>query len=193
MKKIIFLALLLFTFLSTPKSFAQGSDPYVGQIMAVAFNFAPQGWAICNGQILPISQNTALFSLLGTTYGGNGTTNFALPDLRGRMLTGQGQGPGLPDVSLGEQGGTATSTLTLANLPPHTHPINASTSLGTTSIPTNNVLANTSDNDKEYTTTANSVMMPTGSAGGGQSINNMQPYTGMNYIIALQGIFPPRS
>ena len=192
MKKIIFLALPLSTFLSTPKSFAQGSDPYVGQIMAVAFNFVPNGWAQCNGQLLPISQNIALFSLLGTTYGGNGTTNFALPDLRGRMLTGQGQGPGLPNISLGEQGGTATSTLTLANLPPHTHSINASSTSGTTSVPTNNVLANTSDNDKEYATTSNSTMSPTGSAGGSQPINNMQPYTGMNYIIALQGIYPPR-
>ena len=192
MKKIILVALLLSTFLTTPTSFAQGSEPYLGQIMAVGFNFAPQGWAKCNGQLLPISQNTALFALLGTTYGGNGTTNFALPDLRGRMLTGQGQGPGLPYVDLGQQGGTSTSTLTLANLPPHTHPINASNYIGTTSIPTNNVLANTSDNDKEYTNTTNTAMTPTGSAGGGQPINNMQPYTGMNYIIALQGIFPPR-
>ena len=190
MKKIIFLALLLFTFLSTPKSFAQGSDPYVGQIMAVAFNFAPQGWAICNGQILPISQNTALFSLLGTTYGGNGTTNFALPDYRGRILIGAGAGPGLTTRNLGEQGGANTTTVTTATLPAHTHTIPANSEDGTTSNPTNNVIANTAVLDKEFNTIPNTVMGTTGSTGTGQPIDNQQPYLGINYIIATEGIFP---
>jgi len=191
MKKTFLLIALLFGLFGTPKSSAQ-FEPYVGQIIAVGFNFAPNGWALCNGQLLSIAQNTALFSLLGTTYGGNGQTTFALPDLRGRAMTGQGNGPGLAYIDQGEQGGFPTATLTAFNMPSHTHPINASTSPGTTSDPTNTVLANTLASDREYSTSTNAVMSPTGVAGSNQPFNTMQPYTGIYYIIALQGVFPPR-
>ena len=190
MRKKLLLILLL-GFFGIPKIFAQ-QQPFVGQIMAVPYNFAPTGWADCNGQLISIASNTALFSLLGTQYGGNGTTNFALPDLRGRVMVGEGSGPGLSPVDIGESGGSAQTTILTSNLPAHTHPLEANTSAGTTSIPTNNVLANTSDSDHEYSTTSNVTMSPTGSVGGNLPINNMQPYTGLKYVIATQGIFPPR-
>jgi len=191
MKKTFLLIVLLLGLFGTPKSSAQ-IEPYVGQIIAVGFNFVPQGWAQCNGQLLSIAQNTALFSLLGTQYGGNGTTNFALPDLRGRAMVGEGQGPGLASVLIGEQGGNASTTITMANMPAHNHPINASILAGTISNPTNAVPANTSAFDKEYSATANQVMSQTGVTGSSQPVSTMQPYLGLNYIIALQGVFPPR-
>ncbi len=191
MRKKNLLILLLLGFFGFQKVSAQ-IEPYVGQIIAVGFNFAPVGWAECNGQLISIAQNTALFSLLGTQYGGNGTTNFALPDLRGRVLVGQGFGPGIAPVVIGETGGNSQTTLLSNNLPAHTHPIGANTGNGTTSIPTNNVLANTLDSDREYSTTSNVSMNSTGAEGSNAPINNMQPYTGLKYIIATQGIFPPR-
>lgn len=160
--------------------------------MAVGFNFAPRGWAECNGQLLSIAQNTALFALLGTTYGGNGQSTFGLPDLRGRVMVGQGQGPGLSPVDLGEQGGNSQVSLTTSNLPLHSHAIVGNTGAGTTSNPTNNVLANTSDSDREYSATSNVIMSPTGDVGSNAPISTMQPYTGVKYVIALFGIFPPR-
>jgi microcystin-dependent protein len=190
MRKKLLLILLL-GFFGILKTFAQ-QQPFVGQIMAVPYNFAPTGWAECNGQLIPIQSNVALFSLLGTQYGGNGTTNFALPDLRGRVMMGEGNGPGLLPVFLGESGGSAQTTLLTSNMPAHTHSIGANTGAGTTSIPTNNVLANTSDSDREYSTTSNVSMTPTSVVGGTTPINNMQPYTGIKYVIATQGIFPPR-
>jgi len=192
MKKTCLALVLVLGLFGTPKSAAQASDPYLGAIVAVGFNFAPTGWALCNGQLLPIAQNAALFALLGTTYGGNGISTFALPNLNGRTLIGSGQRPGGAEVFLGEQGGAATTSILLSNVPAHTHPLNASTAPGNNNIPTSLVPANTSDTDKEYAPTANTQMIPTGSAGGSQPINTMQPYLGMYYIIAMQGVFPPR-
>jgi len=191
MKKTILLTLVLSCFFGTQKSSAQ-IDQYLGQIIPVAFNFAPQGWAQCNGQLLNISQNQALFALLGTTYGGNGITTFALPDLRGRMIVGPGQGPGLPNIVQGQQSGSETTQLTTANLPAHLHAISSSTATGTTNVPTNNVPANSGALDKEYAATANTAMAPSGTTGSNTPVNNMKPFAPVFYIIALQGIFPSR-
>ena len=177
--------LFLITVFSTQQVRAQ--DPYIAEIRMFAGNFAPMGWAFCNGQLLPISGSQALFSLIGTNYGGNGTTNFALPDLRNRVPVG------LNDSYPGETGGESSTTLTVSNLPAHSHTILASTSAGTTNVPSAAVLANTSTLDKEYTTTANTAMSPTEITGNGLPINNMQPYIKINFIIALQGIYPPHN
>ena len=125
------------------------SEPFLGQIMLVGFNFAPVGWALCNGQILSITQNTALFSLLGTTYGGNGTTTFALPDLRGRAAVGFGQGPGLSNYDLGQSTGTETVTLTVGQMPAHNHMVAANAANGNVSSPSGADLAQSSDNQGE--------------------------------------------
>ncbi len=166
-------------------------DPFVGEIRAVSFNFAPVGWALCNGQLLPISQNTALFSLLGTTYGGNGQTTFALPNLQGRAMMHPGQGPGLALHFLGETGGTAIETLSPAEMPVHNHAISAAIGPATTGTPSSaNSLAAGAVNT--YGTPNN--LVPMGEVvGGSQPHNNMQPYLVLNYVIALQGIFPTRS
>jgi len=193
MKKNYLLSLLTFTLFSIQHVEAQ--DAYIGEIRMFAGNFAPTGWQFCNGQLLSIAQNTTLFSLLGTTYGGNGTQTFGLPDLRGRVPVHAGfsQGPGLTPVDLGQVGGTENTSILISNLPAHTHSISANTSAGTTSIPTNAINADSSTLDKEYTTNAaNTTMSPTGSTGGSLPINNMQPYLGINFIIATQGIYPTR-
>jgi len=191
MKKTILLTILLFGLFGSLKSFAQGGGgAFLGQILPVAFNYAPQGWAQCHGQLLPLNQNQALFSLLGTQYGGNGQTTFALPDLRGRAIVGVGQGSGTLNIVQGEKAGYENNTLSVANLPAHSHTINANTGAGTTSVPTNNVMANSGALDKEYAATTNTTMSPTGSTGGNQPLNNMKPFAPVYYIIALQGIFP---
>jgi microcystin-dependent protein len=192
MKKSILLTLLVSFLIGTSNIEAQG-DQFLGQIKAVAFPFAPRGWAQCNGQLLSISQNAALFSLLGTQYGGNGITNFALPDLRGRDIVHSGQGPGTLNVLQGEQGGAENTTLLVSNIPLHNHSVNASSQAGTSSVPTNNFPANSGALDKEYATTSNSSMAATGSTGGNQPVNNMKPYSAVYYVIALQGIFPSRN
>jgi microcystin-dependent protein len=163
-------------------------DPFVGEIRPCGFNFAPKGWAFCHGQILSLAQNTALFSLLGTTYGGNGTTTFGLPDLRGRSAVGPGQGPGLSLYDLGEQGGAETVTLTAAEVPAHSHAISASTGTQTSSRPTGGYQAA----GNSYSATHDVTMAPTNVAGN-VAHENRSPYLGTNYIIALQGIYPPRS
>ena len=173
------------------------SEPFLGQIILVPYNFAPRGWAFCNGQILPIAQNTALFALLGTTYGGNGQTTFALPDLRGRVPLGSGQGPGLSNYALGQVGGTETETLTINQLPTHAHPfapgaIDDDADLG---LAANNYLANVANPGQVYRsgtpdTTLGTQM--TSTVGGNQPFDILQPYLGLNYCIALQGIFPSR-
>lgn len=175
-------------------------EPFLGQICMVGFNFAPRGWAQCYGQLLPIASNSALFSLLGTIYGGDGRTTFALPDLRGRVAVGEGNGPGLSNRPFGQRGGTETTTLTIANIPSHSHTITirANNTGGTTNNPTNAIMAETGFGDNEYTTNSPNVNMSTSmatcnSTGGGQSVNNMQPFSVVNYIIALQGVFPSRS
>jgi microcystin-dependent protein len=152
-----------------------------------AGNFAPRGWAFCDGQLLAISSNTALFSILGTTYGGDGRTTFALPDLRGRVPVHPGTGPGLPTVRLGERGGAAATILNVNELPLHSHGIAGSTGAQTTNRPTG---ATSSAGNSYSTETPDTSMAPTSTTGQGQPFNNMQPFTGINYIIALQGIFP---
>ncbi|RXR21287.1 phage tail protein [Flavobacterium amnicola] len=196
MKKITFCLVLLFSCLTATKSFAQ--DGYIGEIRMVGFTFEPRGWAFCDGRILSIASNTALFSILGTTYGGNGTTTFALPDLRGRapIHVGASQGPGLSPVSLGQMSGQEIVTLTPQNVPSHTHAINATTADGTSGNPESNIPANTKLLDKEYSdAAANTTMSPAmvQPAGNNTPFNNMQPYLGMNYVICLQGIYPPRN
>lgn len=161
-------------------------------------NFAPRGYALCDGQLLPISSNAALFSILGTTYGGDGRTTFALPDLRGRAPIHAGNGPGLSQRRLGSKGGSETNTLNLSQIPSHSHSYSTPAVIedGNTSDPTNAVSAGTKVLDKEYSTEPANTTMKSGTignSGGGQSVNNMQPYTTINYIIALQGTFPSRS
>ena len=168
------------------------SEPFLGQIMLVPYNFAPRGWAFCTGQILPIAQNTALFSLLGTTYGGNGQTTFALPDLRGRVPISSGQGPGLSSYDLGEVGGEESVTLLVNELPAHNHLVGASdVEVAQGSVPKDQVLAL----GNYYGPTPDTVMavnmiQPTG---GSQPHENRQPYLTLNYCIALEGIFPSRN
>jgi microcystin-dependent protein len=173
-------------------------DPFIGEIRVVGFNFAPQGWATCDGQILSIAQNTALFSLLGTQYGGNGTTNFALPDFRSRASMGHFQGPGLSDRVIGEEDGHESVTLASGGLPSHAHGYSYSSITATTNDPTAGAFAAPAASDPRMqnlfgtsatSSLANDAMLP---AGGGQPHNNLQPYTCLNFIIALQGIFPAR-
>ena len=173
------------------------ADQWVGEIRAVPFNFAPVGWALCDGQLLPISQNTALFSLLGTTYGGNGTSNFALPDLRSRVPVQAGQGQGLSLYDLGQTGGEETVTLLTTEIPAHSHTIVAAPTAARTNNPTQGYFAVpvvAGATRKMYgtahdTALANDAVNPTG---GNLPHNNLQPFLVLNYIIALQGIFPTR-
>ncbi len=167
----------------------------IAQIIMFAGNFAPRNWSFCHGQIISIAQNTALFSILGTTYGGNGQNTFALPDLRGRVPVGAGQGPGLPNVQLGQAAGVANQTLLVPHMPVHNHTLNAFSEAGDSGAPQGNRLANTGATDREYRTTGTGVVMGTaiGNAGGGQPFSIMQPYLGMNYVICQSGIFPSRN
>jgi microcystin-dependent protein len=174
------------------------SDQYLGEIRAVSYNFAPSGWAVCNGQLMAISQNTALFSLLGTSYGGDGRVTFALPDLQGASALAPGQGPGLSQISLGENGGTGQVTLLSTEMPVHTHAIGVVDDDGDQDSPKNAALAQARDGRdhiNQYgpavTLTAMSPQM-LGRAGGSQPHNNMPPYLVVTFIIALQGVYPPR-
>lgn len=174
------------------------ANPYVAEIRMFCGNFAPRGWALCNGQILPISQNTALFSLLGTTYGGNGTSNFALPNLQGSAPMHQGNGAGLTPRVLGETGGESTVTLLASQAPAHNHVYNCGTgSKGETSVLANQVNCDEATGSQTIyaTTTDGSVMGPgmVQALTPSQPHQNMQPYQCLNFIIALQGVFPPRS
>jgi microcystin-dependent protein len=171
------------------------SDPFVAEIRIFTGNFAPTGWAQCDGQLLPISQNTALFSLLGTTYGGNGTSNFALPNLQGCAPMQAGQGPGLSQRVLGETGGEQTVTLLQTEMPAHSHQLMAS-STASSNNPQSNALAPSSPGVAYRTPGVPLVSMTPfelSVAGGGLPHNNMQPYLGLTFIIAMQGIFPPRT
>jgi microcystin-dependent protein len=162
------------------------AEPFLSEIRIMSFNFAPKGWAMCNGQLLPINQNQALFSLLGTTFGGNGQTNFALPDIRGRAPIHEGSGH-----TLGEKGGEQAHTLTIAEMPLHTHQMNGSTvNEGGTDNPTNNFLG--SANNLYHTPASLTAMNPgtIGNSGGSQAHLNMQPFLTLTFSIALQGIFP---
>lgn len=172
------------------------SQPFIAEIRIFSFDFAPRGWAFCSGQTLPINQNQALFSLLGTTFGGNGVTTFALPNLNGRAPIHWGNGPGLPGVSLGQAAGQEQHTLTIQEIPQHQHLIVASANNPSQTSP-GGAYPSTFTTDNVYTpnASANGVMSPTaiGNAGGSQPHNNMQPYLVVNICIALQGIFPSRN
>ncbi len=174
------------------------SEPFVGEIRMFAGNFAPRGWAFCDGQLLAVSQNDALFSLLGTIYGGDGRTTFGLPDMRGRVPIHAGTGPGLTNRRLGAKAGTENVTLTVNQLPSHRHGLEASTSLGDTSAATGNVVARVSagnpyfqagQNTPPTSDLAQSAMSATG---GSRNHTNLQPFICINYIIALFGIYPSR-
>jgi microcystin-dependent protein len=164
------------------------SDPFLSEIRIVSFNFAPKGWALCNGQILPINQNQALFSLLGTTYGGDGRTTFALPNFQGRAPIHVGNG-----FILGQLGGEESHTVITSEMPAHTHSVQASSGGPNQGSPAGNMWANQGGN--LYGTAPNAIMQPTAvaSVGGSQSHANVQPYLCLNFIIALQGIFPSRN
>ncbi|MDP1557431.1 MAG: tail fiber protein [Nitrosomonas sp.] len=221
-------------FAAVPNSATAGAEPFIGEISYVAFNFAPQGWAECNGQLLPISQYSAVFALLGTTYGGNGQTTFGLPDMRGRAPVHQGQSPGGSNFEMGQKSGSESVALTVAQMPQHSHPASAvSTSAsvvapGATATSTlkavnsdadkktaeGNTLANAKGLNSAYSSSAPNVNMnpasiettlsgvnvttttdttvTVGAAGGTQAFSVMQPFTTVNCIIALEGIFPTR-
>jgi microcystin-dependent protein len=175
-------------------------EGFLGEVKMFAGNFAPRTWAFCEGQLLAISSNQALFSILGTIYGGDGRTSFALPDLRGRVPVGPGSGPGLSTRQLGSRSGSETTTLTTPNLPAHTHGVNVNSGEGTTSSPVSGFLAsNTVEGrvavDQTYAATAGSSMAASAIAntGSNQAVNNMQPYLGIYYIICLSGTFPSRN
>lgn len=168
------------------------SEPFLGQIQCFGFNFAPRGWATCDGQILSIAQNTALFSLLGTMYGGNGQTTFALPDLRGRVSMHFGTGPGLSPYTQGEVSGSEAVTLLQTQIPSHNHLVNASTAEPTDSVPNGLLLGSSAIYTGGNPT---SVMNPQsiGFTGGSQPHSNLQPFLVLNWCIALEGIFPSRN
>ena len=193
-------------------SSAAAQEPLLGQIQAFGFNFTPRGWAQCDGQLLPINQNTALFALLGTIYGGDGRTTFALPDLRGRVPIHQGRGPGLTDRRIGSRGGAEITVLGVANMPPHNHlatttataTLHAQTSNGNEEVPGSTTVLARDRRDEVYSSQAPNVTMSPaaitanvnvtiGSTGNGQAFNNMPPYLTVNYCIAVIGIFPSRN
>ena len=181
------------------------SDPYVGQILMLGSNFAPRGYALCNGQLLSIPQNQALFSLIGTTYGGNGTTTFALPNLQSRLPVHWGQGPGLSNYNLGQASGSSEVTITVATMPHHTHLLNATqqmanaTSIGNTVLPGKPTAGSAPEfyaNDPQGQSTLTPFPFAgpvVGMTGGNQPHNNMMPSLCITFVIALQGIFPSRN
>lgn len=172
------------------------SNPFVAEIRVMPYNFAPRGWARCDGQLLPISQNTALFSLIGTYYGGNGQSNFALPNLRDSFAMGQGQGPGLSDRVLGETAGVPTVTLLPQEMPSHSHALMAGLTPTSTSPAGTLMTPTATGGGNAYRTPgATAPMAPAAinAAGSGQAHENRQPYQALSFCIALQGVFPPRS
>jgi microcystin-dependent protein len=190
---LVFALVFLLGFVGLPSAMAQ--ENFLGEIRWVTFNFAPVGWAKCDGQLLPILQNQALFSLLGTTYGGDGVTTFALPNLQGRVAIHEGQGVGLTNRNLGDMGGSEQQTLTVDQLPAHSHSFSvpASTNQATTTNPRGAVIAvPPKQNDPEFTTTANTSLSAgqTSNTGGNQPFNTMPPFVSLNCIVALFGIYP---
>ncbi|GJM36512.1 MAG: tail Collar domain-containing protein [Saprospiraceae bacterium] len=171
-------------------------EPFLGQIQPVGFNFPPRGWALCDGQLLPIAQNTALFSLLGTTFGGDGRTTFQLPDLRGRSIVHVGSGPGLAPMKWGQKGGAENITLTSAQLPNHNHAVTATTNDATLDEAAGGTRFGTAGTPVYSATGTGTVALAadsTTNVGGGQSFNNRNPFLGIYVCIALAGIFPSRS
>ena len=195
-------AALGLTLSAPPAGPARAADPFLAQIVMFGGNFAPRGWALCDGQLLPISSNSALFSILGTTNGGDGRTTFALPDMRGRVSMHPGSGPGLSTRRLGERGGTQANALTVNQMPPPIHSavarVNATNARGNADVPAGNIWARKArDNDyseapPDVVMSSSAVNVTVGSAGGGQAVNNVLPFLAVNYIIALQGTFPSR-
>lgn len=191
------------------------SDPFIGEIRMVGFSFAPRGWAFCAGQLMPISQNTALFSLLGTTYGGDGVTTFGLPDLRGRSPVGMGNGPGLSGIIQGEKSGVESTTLTQLQMPIHNHAATGAGSFSAGATPSNQTLVPSATNsvlggsvagsaqaaaiwsdqviDPIPLTNPQTVTVTVGNSGGSQPVSLRNPYLGTNFIIATEGIFPSRN
>ncbi|MCW5520268.1 phage tail protein [Aureitalea sp. L0-47] len=171
-------------------------EPFVGQIQAFGFNFAPRGWAQCAGQLLPIAQNQALFSLLGTIYGGDGRTTFALPDLRGRSIVGEGNGPGLSNITMGEKGGTETITLNANNVPAHAHGVSVpvSSTAGEEGTANGQVIADHAGGFNEDVTAGAALKaFNTANAGNGQAFGSRNPFLGINVCIALIGTYPSRN
>jgi microcystin-dependent protein len=171
------------------------ADPFVAEIRMFPFNVPPTGWAFCDGQLMPISQNTALFSLLGTTYGGDGKSTFALPDMQGNAPMHPGQGPGLSLHDLGEMSGSDFVTLLTSEMPVHAHSLLGNNSIGDNPLPSGNALATYTPNAYQSTTGSNLVQMAPQSlpiAGGSLPHNNLMPYLVVSFCIALQGVFPPR-
>lgn len=175
------------------------AEPFIGEITIFAGNYAPSGWAICNGQMLSISQNSTLFAIIGTMYGGNGTTTFALPDLRGRVPLGPGQGPGVSmNYVQGQVGGQESVTLLSNQMPMHVHPtsVAVSSNAGNSAAPNGRTLAASDQRNDQYTDQGGNGSLAgvsSGMAGGSQPHENMQPYLCINFIIALQGVFPSRN
>ncbi len=184
----------------TPTAKAQAGTEFVGQVSLFGMNFCPRGWTSADGQLLPIAQHTALFSLYGTTYGGDGRTTFGLPDLRGRRAIGQGNGPGIGNYPLGQKGGSASFTLTLANLPSHNHTgtMRASNQQGNTANPNNNVLAIDKDGVQIYHNAGSTNNMAADSLvinnnGGNQAVDKVSPYQVLRWCVALTGVYPSRN
>jgi microcystin-dependent protein len=169
------------------------AEPFLAEVYIAGFNFAPTGFALCNGAIMPITQNTALFSLLGTTFGGDGVSTFALPDLRGRVAVGAGQGPGLQNYLLGTTGGQESVALTVSQIPSHGHLLEASPNPASDRAPQNNVLAMPRDPAYAPGTPSVPLGLCVATTGGNQAHENRQPYLVMTAYIALQGVFPSRS
>lgn len=171
------------------------ADPFIGEIRMFAGNFAPVGWAFCNGSLLPIPENEALFQLIGTTYGGDGQNTFGLPDLRGRIPIHMGTGPGLPTMNIGEQAGSETVTLIQQQIPNHTHPLLASSDTATQTNPAGNLLAQPPTGQLYLADVPGVALNPASltSAGGNQAHDNMGPFLCVSFIISLFGIFPSRS
>ena len=190
---------LIFSLFVSMSSFTgvYAQQPFIGELKCVPYTFTPGGWLECDGRLLNISDYESLFQLIGITYGGNGTTTFALPDLRARVPVGQGQSPGGSSVQLGEKGGSATVTLTTIQIPAHTHATQVSTSVATTNTPgTPGQPANIGLNPvKVYVETQKDITRstPTAATGGNLPHDNMMPYMGMKWIIAVEGIFPTRN
>jgi len=170
-------------------------EPFIGQIQAFGFNFAPRGWAFCNGQLLPIASYTALFSLLGTTFGGDGRTTFGLPDLRGRVMIHPGSGPGLSTISWGEKSGQEQVSLSIANLPSHNHASSVAvhTGAGESSVPTGYIAAHSGAFGEEPTSGANLAGVSNNNVGGNIPLTIRNPFIGVYHSIALVGVFPSRN
>ncbi len=196
MKNIKIIILLFALSFFTQKGYSQ--QVFMGQVKIFAGNFPPAGWMFCDGSLISIAENDALFSLIGTTYGGDGQSTFAVPDFRGRIVTGaSGTGPGLSTVQLGQMYGTETSTMNINQMPTHSHPVYCTTAAGTSNVPTGNFYANAGVLDKEFANAApNTTMHPSmvnPSVGGNQPFENMQPTTGLNFIISLYGVYPSQN